>query len=465
MAAVPETGRAIDADEGEQQPSGEDAQVDNDNAVQGKVMLVVRSTPMRKILACALHAQKLDVIEAVNPQEALHIMQTEAIPHSFIVGGSLGEQRDAVGLIRGIQNVPRISGLPAVILCNGSTALSDAREEGFPEHIVIIEKEPTPERLVDRTLHAREEALALSGMVDEDTEIEDPVAVLSSVGSAGGMQEAAAFMVELVKMVATNRLPGPMMPRLLEEVRELFADPDVEFPKIAQLVKREQSLSVRLMALVNSAFYTRGDKVSKPEQAVSRLGLNKTAALLQAAAVNEFVVGDNPDLHELIRANLRRAFLVALVSERMGKQSGVSGEDAYTIGLFHNVGSTFLCYTFAMMLHEGKVEEIDPDAIRTISESKAEDLNRLVYKGMNLPDEVDMVFATGFKVNTSQASKGIVGLVHRSMWVADRVLNDKLAELELDEDGQCLGVTQRDVDTINEFLQGLVATVNTCYSA
>ena len=119
---------------------------------------------------------------------------------------------------------------------------------------------------------------------------------LEDLERAASIEKALATLSNVVARVEKNDLPGPMIPTLLAEVRDLFSDKNVRFGSIAALVRRHPALALRVLGLANSAFYRgKGERYSSTgiEAAIARLGMLPTAALMHAVAALSYWIVDN----------------------------------------------------------------------------------------------------------------------------------------------------------------------------
>lgn len=124
--------------------------------------------------------------------------------------------------------------------------------------------------------------LALSGRLDEDTAMQvAPVAhQFLAKPCAPGEFMGALSRVEAVQRGldpetrrALGRLTGlPCLPTVLRDVRRALDRPGVDAHALAALIRRDPSLTARMLRTANSAFFSRGAFVNDLPTAISRLG-------------------------------------------------------------------------------------------------------------------------------------------------------------------------------------------------
>jgi len=354
------------------------------------------------------------------------------------------------------------------IVCLGPKAAADARSirsslahEGLADlPVLAVSDRPETEQSIPLApiadiLEAVANALPSSPVTAVNR---DEALVAQHMDAMRELNKAQALFLDVVERVENDDLPGPMMPQLLKRLRTTLRDPDLSLHELAEFIKPHQTLGARVMALANSSLYCRAAPATSLRQALSRIGLEQTGRLLQAVATLEYEVGSDPHLRGLIRRLLKASYATALATERLAEdclhpQPG----DAYAAGLFHNIGSTFLVYTFALLSERAAVKPIATSALEAIALAQRGSLNRLLVRALELPATLTQLDAAALAPADS-----IERLVAQGAWVAERLLasgSDSLRELELDADAQLLAVPASAIKLINKSLPGIAESL------
>lgn len=159
---------------------------------------------------------------------------------------------------------------------------------------------------------------------------------------------------ELDINVAKQVLSGihlPPCPAILlvamKEARTTDADPG----RIARLIGQDIGLSAPMLKLANSPYFGLRNKVSSIQQAATVLGLRNMVNLLSNVALRANVAPSLAGMDEF----WSRSSMTALAASRIATQvPGVSCDDAYTAGLFHDCGIPVL-----MQKYPGYPKDID----------------------------------------------------------------------------------------------------------
>lgn len=140
-----------------------------------------------------------------------------------------------------------------------------------------------------------------------------------------------------------NGIHLPPCPAALVAAMKEARSPDADLGKVARLVGQDVGLSAPMLKLANSPYFGLRNKASSIQQAVVVLGLRNTVNLLNNVALRANVAGNLPGMDKF----WDRSSMTALAASRVAAQiPGVSCDDAYTVGLFHDSGIPVMMQKF-----------------------------------------------------------------------------------------------------------------------
>lgn len=158
-----------------------------------------------------------------------------------------------------------------------------------------------------------------------------------------------------------NRINGcpklASLGRINSALRELVNSESSVSTQIAEIIRRDPSLTARLLRMVNSVYYGLSNSVSNIEEAIFFLGLRQIRELAMATPVIEEMSsfkaapGKAPlpwkDLwaHSLGTAIITREIMRALPIT-------IDDDTDYLVGLLHNVGKVVMAHAFPEELEE-----------------------------------------------------------------------------------------------------------------
>lgn len=153
------------------------------------------------------------------------------------------------------------------------------------------------------------------------------------------------------------------LPLVAMRVNELINDPNSSSADIAEVLKKDQVLTAKILRLVNSSYYAIPGGVLDVQRALAFLGFNTLAQLVLSLSVfSLFSTFDNEDFSML--DFWKHALATGVCAELLAKRMKFPRpEEAFTCGLLHDIGK--------LVLHE-----IDPDRLFDIvRESSARKLS------------------------------------------------------------------------------------------
>jgi len=131
-------------------------------------------------------------------------------------------------------------------------------------------------------------------------------------------------------------------PRVMAELDHLLRSPNTDIGDITALLKRDGTLSARLLRIANSAAFGQAEKVASIDDAAALIGFREIHRLVGAVAIDQFSQRNYP-LYGFVGQRVRENGLyVALLMEELAKPAKQDPQIAYTIGLFRSIGKLTL---------------------------------------------------------------------------------------------------------------------------
>lgn len=137
----------------------------------------------------------------------------------------------------------------------------------------------------------------------------------------------------------------PTIPAVAWEIQRTVADPKSAADDLSRLIQNDQSLTAKVMRMVNSAYYGLRQKVKSVKQAVVILGFNTVKSLaVSAALLDRFPTGG--EVHGFHRGRFwEHTIAVACISRLLARKIEVprDEEEVYFVaGLLHDLGKVIL---------------------------------------------------------------------------------------------------------------------------
>lgn len=155
----------------------------------------------------------------------------------------------------------------------------------------------------------------------------------------------------------------PALPYVAHEILIATSSNDAHINDIAETLSREPGLAARIVAMANTAFFTRQRPLYSVEHAVMRLGLNRVRVLSASLLLNRlFDPSECPGFqverfwHEAVSTAFASARLVPITAPDADRDA------AYLGGVLHSIGLMLLVHVFPATMNDVlKRHEDDPD--------------------------------------------------------------------------------------------------------
>ena len=135
----------------------------------------------------------------------------------------------------------------------------------------------------------------------------------------------------------------PSLPQTLLRIQKVASDDRSSADDLAACILRDQSLTMRVLKVVNSALYRRSDdeEIRTVHRAVVRIGFETVRNLALGLSVFDMMskLSRSPSLVEIARHSLVAAGLAQLLAEASGR---VAAEEAFVAALIHDIGKVVL---------------------------------------------------------------------------------------------------------------------------
>ncbi len=149
---------------------------------------------------------------------------------------------------------------------------------------------------------------------------------------------AAESVSDILKTISIPPCPA-VVAALLDEARR----PEVDFHKIVRLISGDLGLAASMMKTANSPIFALRKKVETVQHAAAVLGLKNIISIVKGLALQRALSPKGVSMERF----WERSNYHAAVSTRLARRvPGITPEDAYTFGLFHDCGIPILMQRF-----------------------------------------------------------------------------------------------------------------------
>lgn len=185
-------------------------------------------------------------------------------------------------------------------------------------------------------------------------------------------------------------LPRP--PAVALEVLELSRKPTARIEDIASLLEREPLLAGRVLKLANSALYGATVPCVTLKQALIRMGLAIVRDVVMEAAMHMTVIHAQ-GLNATLESIRRHSSAVAWISRFVARNTPLEAENAFLLGLLHDVGLSVALVAVSEYQKARKLPQRLSPSAWLAAESVHERFSSEVLKLWGLPPALTLVVA------------------------------------------------------------------------
>ena len=139
----------------------------------------------------------------------------------------------------------------------------------------------------------------------------------------------------------------PTLPTILFEVNTLLEDINTSAKVLSDTIGKDQAMVVKILKLVNSAFYGFRSRVSDISNAVVLLGFNTVRNAIISVSIIKAFSGKNDLKGFDINEFWKHSIAVAVTSKRLAEKCRVEAPDnCFVAGLLHDIGKLVLSQYF-----------------------------------------------------------------------------------------------------------------------
>ncbi|MBE9547496.1 MAG: HDOD domain-containing protein, partial [Proteobacteria bacterium] len=220
------------------------------------------------------------------------------------------------------KNIPREKGIKIIIVTSHAdkNTIVTCMQAGCDDFIV----KPFDREMVIRKL---EKYVGITGKKDDK---EKPPETKASIGK------------EILSRLKRGKIDLPSLPQITVKFREMV-NKGANLHEVAEFLKQDMAITSKLISVSNSAYYRGVSENKTLGQAISRLGLDTTRKYVEVISNRSLYVTTNKKFSESIEKLWEHALACAYASQIVSEILRLKlSEDAFTLGLLHDIGKLIL---------------------------------------------------------------------------------------------------------------------------
>lgn len=196
--------------------------------------------------------------------------------------------------------------------------------------------------------------------------------------------EARAIENLLLLHFDGRNLSLPPMPQVPETVLRLLGSTRWNMKQVADEVGKDQVAAAAVLQMANSPLYRGLLKITSIEPALVRLGCNSIRTAMLNLSMRSVLFQECRSGNRRFRILWRRALAGAIVMRALSPFTGVDPEEAFLIGLMHDIGNIIVL----RIAHAERVSaelDVDDDTFEYLCQEAHEEFGELLADAWALP--------------------------------------------------------------------------------
>ncbi|MDD2468998.1 MAG: HDOD domain-containing protein [Desulfobulbus sp.] len=170
------------------------------------------------------------------------------------------------------------------------------------------------------------------------------------------MANQQAFVETLRTFLESERLTLPVFNPITLRVQQELVKKEPNFSKVEKLIRADQSLSSNIVNIANSALYRGLLPVNTVKAAIVRLGISEVARIAFTDINKKIFTCRDSQIDSVMKKlwqhSLGCAFAAGMLSQRL--DFGVMQHEAFSAGLFHDIGKLLILKVLAKKKRNNK---------------------------------------------------------------------------------------------------------------
>ncbi len=168
-------------------------------------------------------------------------------------------------------------------------------------------------------------------------------------------ETGANILEEIVVIFKRGEINLPSPPQIGIKFKEMVSS-GANLQQIAHILKQDVAISSKLISISNSAFYRGVAENKSLDQAVGRLGLTATKQFVDAITNRSLYFTKDKNFKELVETLWEHSLSCAYASQAISEMLKLKlQEDAFTLGLFHDIGRLVLLQAVGELQRKKKI--------------------------------------------------------------------------------------------------------------
>lgn len=204
--------------------------------------------------------------------------------------------------------------------------------------------------------------------------------------------EARALENLLVSHFDGHDLKMPPLNHVAERVLRQIRKREMAMSSIAQTIGEDQVITAAVLRMANSPLYRGLDKITTLLPAATRLGARALQTLMMHESLRAAMMDGSQNEQDLAELLWYRSLASACVMRDLSRFTAIDEEEAYLIGLLHDIGSVIVLRITAK--NETHTQyQVDAETFDYLCAESHQEFGELIADAWELPDNIKTIIA------------------------------------------------------------------------
>lgn len=199
--------------------------------------------------------------------------------------------------------------------------------------------------------------------------------------------EVMALENLLVSHFDGHDLTLPPLQHIAERVLKRIRDPKSDLKQIAEEISEDQVMAASVLRMANSPLFRGLHKVTALRPAVTRLGTKALRTLMMHQSIRSMMFSSNGENAFFAERLWLRSVASACITRMLSRFTSVNEEDAFLIGLLHDIGNVIVL-RIVLKNPYASLYEIDVDVFEYLCYECHHEFGELIADAWKLPATV-----------------------------------------------------------------------------
>ncbi|MBF0101603.1 MAG: HDOD domain-containing protein [Desulfobacterales bacterium] len=151
------------------------------------------------------------------------------------------------------------------------------------------------------------------------------------------------IIYEILDELKQEKIALPVLPKVVQDVQMIINKPDYTIDELTGVIEKDSAMSLRMIAVANSPYYSGVARVNTVRKAITRVGFTEVLSIVLAIANKGQYQTKNPLYKSLMEKQWLHSLACAYAARSIAERKKYTDKEEYfSIGMMHDIGKVVL---------------------------------------------------------------------------------------------------------------------------